>query len=1030
MQNKPRRVLVLGSGGIQIGQAGEFDYSGSQALKALREEGIYTVLINPNIATIQTSEHMADQIYLLPVTPYFVKQIIEKEHIDALFVSFGGQTALNCALELWESKELERLNVRICGTSAQAIKITEDRKLFAEELRKIEVQTPKSEAAQSVEEAVAISKRLGFPLMLRGAYSLGGLGSGVAWNEKELQELCTKIIQGCKQVLVEEYLHGWKEIEYEVMRDMDDNCITICNMENLDPMGVHTGESIVVAPSQTLTNHEYHFLRSISQKVVRHLGIIGECNIQYAMHPITREYRVIEVNARLSRSSALASKATGYPIARIAAKVLLGYNLGELKNEVTKTTPAFFEPALDYIVVKIPRWDLNKFQLENHRIGTEMRSVGEVMGIGRTFPEAFQKALRMLHIGVEGIWPHPFEFPNIEDELRHPTDKRIFAVANAIAEKYDTKTIAKLSGIDPWFIDQIRNIIEELARSRDMNAQTLRTLKCLGFSDNTIASAWNRTTAEVTQMRREHNIHPVVKQIDTLAAEYKAKTNYLYLTYHGNEHDIEFEKDDEEKRSVLILGSGVYCIGSSVEFDWCCVNSAIEAKNVGYTSIMINNNPETVSTDYDTCDRLYFEELSAETIEEIYGFERPNGVIVSMGGQIPNNVALHLEKSGLQILGTKAASIDRAENRHSFAQLLDAHNIAQPRWKEVTTVEEAKKFCEAVGYPVIVRPSYVLSGAAMRVVYSAQMLEGFLKRATVVSRGHPVVLSKFMEGHDELELDAVAQHGKLVCTAISEHVEHAGVHSGDATHIFPAQHISADCKKRILEIGATLAKELAINGPFNIQFLVKEENVSVIECNLRASRSFPFVSKVWGTNMASLATKILLGEMVEEKATETLSHVGVKSPQFSFYRFKNVLPRLGVEMASTGEVACLGKDVFEALLKSMMCTGQFMPRQKKLFLSGVKVNKDVVAALLQRGYQISQDELSEQQLLEALRARTWDIAVIIDKPELARSAVQTYTPLITDARLADIYLRALTQKDLKDILCQPISEYHAVMKKV
>jgi len=931
MKIKPRKVLILGSGGLKIGQAGEFDYSGSQAIKALKEEKIKTVLINPNIATIQTSKGLADRVYLLPVTPDFVERIIEKEKPDSILLSFGGQTALNCGVDLYNSGVLKKYNVEVLGTSVQAIQNTEDRELFVKCLDEIGIKTPTSIATKTTEEAKVAAKKIGFPVMIRAAYALGGKGSGICSNEKQLITKCKEAFSSTKQVLVEEWLGGWKEIEYEVVRDIYDNCVTVCNMENFDPLGIHTGESIVVAPSQTLNNSEYHKLREIAIKVIRHLGIVGECNIQYALDPNSEEYRVIEVNARLSRSSALASKATGYPLAHVAAKLALGYSLTEIKNKITKKTSACFEPALDYVVVKIPRWDLKKFKEVDKHISSEMKSVGEVMGIGRTFEEALQKALRMVEIGAEGLTAYQIKFKNLQEELECPTDQRIFAIAEGMSQGLEVEKIHSYTKIDKWFLYKLQNIVDcekELHKNK-LNELLLRKAKQLGFSDKHIAEIYKKSESSIRQKRKSLNIVPHIKQIDTLGAEYPAKTNYLYFTYNGTSDDIK-----PTKGGVIVLGSGAYRIGSSVEFDWCCVNAIQTAKRSGFETIMINFNPETVSTDYDECDKLYFEEISLERVLDIYEFENPKGVIVSMGGQTPNNLAIDLYKNKVNILGTSPKDIDRAENRHKFSKLLDSLGIDQPEWEELATIEAAKKFANLVEYPVLIRPSYVLSGAAMNVVWDDDNLVKFLKEATELNPAHPVVMTKFIKNSKEVEVDAVAQKGEILIYAITEHIENAGVHSGDATVVLPAQQLYIETIRRVKKRVRQIAKELNITGPFNIQFLAHKNKIQVIECNLRASRSFPFCSKVFKQNMIEIATKAILKQKVErvDKSSLDLDYVGVKVPQFSFSRLKGADPISGVEMASTGEVGCLGHELNNAFLKAMLSAGFTIPK-KNIFFS-------------------------------------------------------------------------------------------------
>lgn len=941
--NDIKKVLLLGSGALKIGEAGEFDYSGSQALKALREEGVKTVLINPNIATVQTSEGVADQIYFLPVQPYFVERVIEKERPDGILLSFGGQTALNCGVELYKSGVLEKYNVKVLGTPVQAIMDTEDRELFVDRLNEIDVKTIKSEACETIEQARKAAADLGYPVIIRAAYALGGLGSGFCDNEEELDKLAEKAFSFSPQVLVEKSLKGWKEIEYEVVRDRYDNCITVCNMENFDPLGIHTGESIVIAPSQTLTNSEYHKLRALSIKIIRHIGIVGECNVQYAFDPKSEDYRVIEVNARLSRSSALASKATGYPLAFVAAKLGLGYGLFELKNSVTKTTSAFFEPALDYVVCKIPRWDLSKFRGVDRELGSSMKSVGEVMAIGRNFEEAIQKGLRMIGQGMHGFVENKeLEIDNIDAALREPTDKRIFIISKAMHKGYTIDQIHELTKIDKWFLYKLKHIIdidETLKKCKSVNVldkELLRTAKIYGFTDFQIARAVGleqelgnmaKAGLVIRQLRKSYGILPVVKQIDTLAAEYPAQTNYLYVTYAGVKSDITFEND---KRSIIVLGSGAYRIGSSVEFDWCGVQALNTIRKQGYRSIMINYNPETVSTDYDMCDRLYFDELTFERVMDIIDLECPYGVIVSTGGQIPNNLAMRLDAQNVPILGTSAKDIDNAEDRAKFSSMLGRNGIDQPEWSALTSMDDINKFIDRVGFPVLVRPSYVLSGAAMNVCSNKEELERFLKLAANVSEDHPVVVSQFIEHAKEVEMDAVAKNGEIIAYAISEHIEFAGVHSGDATIQFPPQKLYCETIRRIKRVSKMIAQELHISGPFNIQFLARENDIKVIECNLRASRSFPFVSKVLKINLIELATKVMLGLPVEkpEKTLFDLDYVGIKASQFSFNRLQKADPVLGVDMASTGEVGCLGDDTNTALLKSMLSVGHRIPKEE------------------------------------------------------------------------------------------------------
>ena len=1074
-----KKVLLLGSGALKIGQAGEFDYSGSQALKALKEEGIETVLINPNIATVQTSEGVADKIYFLPVTPFFVEKVIAKERPQGILLSFGGQTALNCGVEIYQSGVLERYGVKVLGTPVQAIMDTEDRDLFVKKLDEIDVKTIKSHPASSMEEARQAAHELGYPLIVRAAYALGGLGSGFVDNDAELEEVCEKAFSFSPQVLVEKSLKGWKEIEYEVVRDRFDNCITVCNMENFDPLGIHTGESIVVAPSQTLSNKDYHYLRELSIKIIRHIGIVGECNVQYAYDPDSMEYRVIEVNARLSRSSALASKATGYPLAFVAAKLGLGYGLFDLKNSVTKTTPAFFEPALDYIVCKIPRWDLSKFHGVSRKIGSSMKSVGEVMSIGRSFEEAIQKGLRMIGQGAHGfVGNKDLKVADLDEALSEPTDTRIFAISKAMLAGYTVDRIHELTKIDKWFLGKLKNIVDTYLefktfdRLEDISREKLLTAKQQGFSDHQIQSAvFGKTGVKAAELqdrvreyRKSLGIVPVVKQIDTLAAEFPAQTNYLYLTYNGTVSDIRYEKDG---RSVIVLGSGAYRIGSSVEFDWCSVSCLQEAQKQGYRGVMINYNPETVSTDYDMCDRLYFDELTFERVMDIIEMETPHGVVVSVGGQIPNNLALRLHNHNVPILGTSAIDIDRAEDRHKFSSIVDALGIDQPEWSELTTMEDVDKFIEKVGYPVLVRPSYVLSGAAMNVCYDENHLRRFLTLAADVSAEHPVVISKFMTRCKEVEFDAVADNGNIVVYAISEHIEYAGVHSGDATIQFPAQKIYVETARRIRKVAAKIAAELHISGPFNIQFLAKENVVKVIECNLRASRSFPFVSKVMKLNFIDIATKVMLGlhPQKPDKSTFDLDYVGVKSSQFSFARLQEADPLLGVDMSSTGEVGCLGDDMNEALLKSVISVGNNVPRKKILISSGNALQKaDMLLAchtLADHGYEIYATGgtfryLEEQnipatkvlwpndavnpelkgrypQVLDLIHNREVDMVINIPKNftdmeldngyRIRRAAIDSNVPLFTNARLATAFIRAFCTMSLDDVQIKSWDEY-------
>ncbi len=1068
-----KKVLLLGSGALKIGEAGEFDYSGSQALKALREEGVETILINPNIATVQTSEGVADRIYYLPVQPYFVERIIEKERPDGILLAFGGQTALNCGVELYKSGILEKYNVQVLGTPVQAIMDTEDRELFVEKLNEIDIKTIKSEACEDIESARRAAKELGYPVIIRAAYALGGLGSGFCDNEEELNRLAEKAFSFSPQVLVEKSLKGWKEIEFEVVRDRYDNCITVCNMENFDPLGIHTGESIVVAPCQTLTNAEISKLRSLAIKIVRHIGIVGECNVQYAFDTQSEDYRVIEINARLSRSSALASKATGYPLAFIAAKIGMGYGLFELKNTVTKTTPAFFEPAIDYVVCKIPRWDLSKFRGVDKEIGSSMKSVGEVMAIGRNFEEAIQKGLRMIGQGMHGFVENKeLQIEDIDAALREPTDKRVFVISKAMHKGYTVDQIHDLTKIDKWFLEKLKHIIDidehlkSLKNINNLDKETLREAKRYGFTDFQIARAVGlenevnsmaKAGLLVRNLRKSYGILPVVKQIDTLAAEYPAQTNYLYVTYEGVAHDIDFAHD---KRSIIVLGSGAYRIGSSVEFDWCGVQALNTIRKEGYRSVMINYNPETVSTDYDMCDRLYFDELTFERVMDIIEFEHPHGVIVSTGGQIPNNLAMRLDAQNVPILGTTAKDIDNAEDRAKFSSMLTRNGIDQPAWSALTSMDDINKFIDEVGFPVLVRPSYVLSGAAMNVCSNQEELEKFLRLAANVSEDHPVVVSQFIEHAKEVEMDAVARNGEIIAYAISEHVEFAGVHSGDATIQFPPQKLYCETVRRIKRVSKMIAQELHISGPFNIQFLAKDNDIKVIECNLRASRSFPFVSKVLKINLIELATKIMLGLPVEKpnKNLFDLDYVGIKASQFSFNRLQKADPVLGVDMASTGEVGCLGDDTNTALLKSMLSVGHRIPK-KNILLStgGPKQKVEMLAAartLVENGFKLfatggTSRYLTEHgventlvywpsedwqpQALDMLHNHEIDMVVNIPKDltvselsngyKIRRAAVDLNVPLITNSRLASAFINAFCKVKLEDIDIKSWEEY-------
>ncbi len=1074
MKENIKKVLLLGSGALKIGEAGEFDYSGSQALKALKEEGIETILINPNIATVQTSEGVADQIYFLPVTPYFVEKVIEKERPDGVLLSFGGQTALNCGVALFKEGIFEKYNVEVLGTPVQAIMDTEDRELFIKKLDEINVKTIKSEAVENIEDARRAAKELGYPVIIRAAYALGGLGSGFCDNEEELDVLAEKAFSFSPQVLVEKSLKGWKEVEYEVVRDRFDNCITVCNMENFDPLGIHTGESIVIAPSQTLTNSEYHKLRELAIRIIRHIGIVGECNVQYAFDPESEDYRVIEVNARLSRSSALASKATGYPLAFVAAKLGLGYGLFDLKNSVTKTTSAFFEPALDYVVCKIPRWDLGKFQGVDRELGSSMKSVGEVMAIGRTFEEAIQKGLRMIGQGMHGFVENKeLVINDIDKALREPTDKRIFVISKALKAGYTVDQIHELTKIDKWFLKKLKNISDTSSKLHqwannhklitELPNELLKKAKVQGFSDFQIARAigyegdMEDGVMYVRNHRKQVGILPVVKQIDTLAAEYPAQTNYLYVTYSGVANDVKYTGDH---RSIVVLGSGAYRIGSSVEFDWCGVQALNTIRKEGYRSVMINYNPETVSTDYDMCDRLYFDELTFERVLDILELENPHGVIVSTGGQIPNNLALRLDEQNINILGTTAKSIDNAEDREKFSAMLDRIGVDQPRWRELTSMEDINEFIDEVGFPVLVRPSYVLSGAAMNVCSNQEELEKFLLLAANVSKKHPVVVSQFIEHAKEVEMDAVAQNGEIVAYAISEHIEYAGVHSGDATIQFPPQKLYVETVRRIKRISRQIAKELNISGPFNIQYLAKENDIKVIECNLRASRSFPFVSKVLKINFIELATKVMLGLPVEKpnKNLFELDYVGIKASQFSFNRLQKADPVLGVDMASTGEVGCIGSDTLCAVLKAMLSVGYRIPKKSILLSTGnTKQKADMLNAakmLASKGYELYAtggtskflqengidntrvywpSEEGHPQALEMLHKKQIDMVVNIPKNltsgelsngyKIRRAAIDLNIPLITNARLASEFINAFCTMSIDDIQIKSWEEY-------
>jgi carbamoyl-phosphate synthase large subunit len=1069
-----KKALVLGSGALKIGEAGEFDYSGSQALKALKEEGIETILINPNIATIQTSEEIADKIYFLPITPYFVEEVIKKEKPQGILLAFGGQTALNCGVALFRTGILEKYNLEVLGTPVQSIIDTEDREIFSSILKSIDVKTPKSIACANMEEAKKAIEEVGFPIIIRAAYTLGGLGSGFCNNMEELEIRASNAFAYSPQILVEESIKGWKEVEYEVVRDQFDNCITVCNMENFDPLGIHTGESIVVAPSQTLSNKEYHKLREISIRIIRRIGVVGECNVQFALDPFSEDYRVIEVNARLSRSSALASKATGYPLAFVAAKLGMGYGLHQLKNSVTKVTTACFEPALDYVVCKIPRWDLNKFSGVDKQIGSSMKSVGEIMSIGRNFEEAIQKGIRMVGIGMHGFVGNREEITidAIEEELANPTDRRIFAIAEAFHNGYTVDDIYERTKIDRWFLHKLEGLYKLRCELRECNSfaelpdELLLTAKKLGFSDFQIARfvlkpeipEMHAKQLEVREERKKRGILPIVKQIDTLAGEYPAQTNYLYITYNGIENDVPFQHDG---KSVIVLGSGAYRIGSSVEFDWCGVNAINTVRKEGFRSIMINYNPETVSTDYDNCDRLYFDELSFERVMDIVDLEQPMGTIVSTGGQIPNNLAMKLHHQGVHILGTSPLNIDNAEDRQKFSSLLDHIGVDQPRWKKLSTIEEIHRFIDDVGFPVLIRPSYVLSGAAMNVVSNMDQLEHLLQLAVNVSKEYPVVVTEFIEQAKEIEIDAVADKGEIIAYAISEHVEFAGVHSGDATMVFPPQKLYIETIRRIKKISRNVAKGLNISGPFNMQLLAKDNDIKVIECNLRASRSFPFVSKVMKLNMIELATKVMLGTPYSkpDKSLFELDHVGVKAPQFSFHRLLNADPVLGVDMSSTGEVACLGDTFYEAIMKSMLSVGYTIPKQNILISSGPTRSKvellKPAQMLIEKGYNLfasdgtyrflrdnnipckllhwPDEAESKPNISDYIKEKKLDLVINIPKDHstkelgngytIRRNAIDYNIPLITNARVASAFIYAICKYKIEDLAIKSWDEY-------
>ncbi len=1069
---KYKKILILGSGALKIGEAGEFDYSGSQAIKALKEEGIETILINPNIATIQTSEKLADKVYLLPLTDFFVEKIIAKEMPDGVLLSFGGQTALNVGISLYKKKIFEKYKVAVLGTPIDTIILTEDRQLFADKLRSIDVSTAESQATATIEEALIAAEQIGYPIIARAAFTLGGQGSGFCYSPDDLKKLADTAFAFSSQLLIEKSLKGWKEVEYEVVRDKYDNCITVCNMENFDPLGIHTGESIVVAPSQTLSNTEYHKLRAISIKIIRAVGVVGECNVQFALDPNSEDYRVIEVNARLSRSSALASKATGYPLAFIAAKLGLGYGLHQLKNSVTKTTSAFFEPALDYVVVKIPRWDLGKFDGVSHLLGSSMKSVGEIMAIGRSFEESIQKGLRMIGQGMHGFTANKdLKIDNLEESLKNPTDQRIFSIALALKQGYSVERINELTGIDPWFLEKLHNILRienDLAvfnSLEDLSDEMLRHSKKAGFSDFQLARIVLKSSDElieegllqVRKYRKSRGILPFVKQIDTLAAEYPAQTNYLYLTYHGSSHDIEYKNNNN---AIIVLGSGAYRIGSSVEFDWGSVNALNEIRKQNYEAVMINYNPETVSTDYDVCDRLYFDELSLERVLDIEDLEKSRGIIVSVGGQIPNSLALRMHKLNVHILGTSAVSIDRAEDRHKFSSMLDTLGIDQPKWQELSSISDINRFADDIGFPLLIRPSYVLSGAAMNVVSNKIEMEHFLTLATSVSKKHPVVVSQFIEHAKEIEYDAVAEYGEIKLYAISEHIEFAGVHSGDATLVFPPQKIYFETIRRIKKIARQIAKELQISGPFNMQFLAKNNDVKVIECNLRASRSFPFVSKVLGENFIEAATKVMLRIPITKppKSIFDIDHIGIKASQFSFSRLTKADPVLGVDMSSTGEVGCIGNDMNDTILKAMLSVGYNIPKKAVLLSSGDTRSKveliNPCRLLIERGLKIYAtqgthdflkkndipsdvlhwpDDQRQPNSLDYLKERKIDFVVNIPKDlsidelnndyTIRRAAIDLNIPLITNARLANAFITAFCSIELEQISIQSMGSY-------